>query len=496
MERIRTIITQDAEVDDQNSLRHFLLYANEVELQGIVQTSSKFHWRGIPGAKKGESRQSGDFSFEENGPYDEPYRWTGTDWMWRVVEDYERDYPNLIRHAEGYPTPEEVRGLIRIGNVGYEGEMEAPTEGSELIRQRILDDDSRLLYLQVWGGTNTIARALLDIQWEYEGRPEWPGLRKKIMKKVVLTACGEQDSTYRDYIAEEWPEIPFIKMLQMFSYAYPWLSMPSGESKDRLGAAFMKREILNGKSALASGYCTWLDGRRYEGEPEEGQFGANPEIVNTWYGAKLGVPKPEPYDFLSEGDSPTFFAFFDWGFRTLEDFGYGGIAGRYRKVEGERNSKGETLNLWEPVPEPYEDREGTVTMQEPMWRYVVDIQRDFAARAAWASAGTYAEGEHAPRLRITEGLDLCAEPGETVTLHAEAESGDGLPVEVSFRVYPEAGAAWTGSAFLTVRGREASVFIPDGAASGDQLHIIIKAQAGGHFRLSHYQQVIITVARA
>ena len=43
--KIRTIITQDAEVDDQNSLRHFLLYANEVDLQGIVQTSSKLHWK-------------------------------------------------------------------------------------------------------------------------------------------------------------------------------------------------------------------------------------------------------------------------------------------------------------------------------------------------------------------------------------------------------------------------------------------------------------------
>lgn len=41
--KIRTIITQDAEVDDQNSLRHFLFYTNEVELQGIIQTSSKFH---------------------------------------------------------------------------------------------------------------------------------------------------------------------------------------------------------------------------------------------------------------------------------------------------------------------------------------------------------------------------------------------------------------------------------------------------------------------
>lgn len=39
---LRTIITQDAEVDDQNSLRHILLYANDIEIQGIVQTHPSF----------------------------------------------------------------------------------------------------------------------------------------------------------------------------------------------------------------------------------------------------------------------------------------------------------------------------------------------------------------------------------------------------------------------------------------------------------------------
>ena len=59
MEKVRTVITQDAEVDDQNSLRHFLFYANEVELLGIVQTSSKFHWIGVPGAVRTEQPDGG-----------------------------------------------------------------------------------------------------------------------------------------------------------------------------------------------------------------------------------------------------------------------------------------------------------------------------------------------------------------------------------------------------------------------------------------------------
>ena len=73
--KIRTIITQDAEVDDQNSLRHFLLYANEVELQGIVQTSSRFHWKGVPGAKQTLGHYRNDFDDIPNeGDFDRPYR--------------------------------------------------------------------------------------------------------------------------------------------------------------------------------------------------------------------------------------------------------------------------------------------------------------------------------------------------------------------------------------------------------------------------------------
>ena len=42
----------DAEVDDMNSLIHVLLYSNEVDIQGIVQSSSKFHWKGVAGQKE------------------------------------------------------------------------------------------------------------------------------------------------------------------------------------------------------------------------------------------------------------------------------------------------------------------------------------------------------------------------------------------------------------------------------------------------------------
>jgi hypothetical protein len=495
--KLRTIITQDAEVDDQNSLRHFLFYANEVELQGIVQTSSKFHWIGIKGAVKPLKKQS-EFEFEgemENGEYDKPYRWPGTDWMSRVIDDYEKDYHNLTKHADGYPDPDYLRSITKIGNIGYEGEMETSTEGSELIKKHILDDDERPLYLQVWGGTNTISRALKDIQNEHESDPGWTELHNKITKKIIITACGEQDPTYRDYIAEEWPGIQFVKTLQMQSYAYPWFAMPEGESKDTLSADFMKTEILNGKSELAKGYCTWLDGHRYEGEDDNSQFGANQNIVNTWFGARFGFPNPRKYDFLSEGDSPTFFLLLDWGFRTLEDFSYGGMAGRYHKVMEQRNSKGEPLNVWDVSKDLYTDRNGNVTAQESMWPYVADIQRDFAARIDWVFADSDEMVEHAPELVIKEGTDLTAVPGAKLELHADASGKDSTNIKISYRIYEEASSECARNVVLQVHSETAVITIPETARKGDHIHIIVKAQAGGHHRLVHYQQVIITVVR-
>lgn len=81
----------------------------------------------------------------KEGTFDKPYRWAGTAWMFRTIDDYEKDYPNLSLHAVGYPMPDYLRSITKIGNVGYKGETETSTEGSELIRKAIPDDDERTL---------------------------------------------------------------------------------------------------------------------------------------------------------------------------------------------------------------------------------------------------------------------------------------------------------------------------------------------------------------
>ena len=100
----RTVITTDGEVDDMNSVIRALLYSNEMDIAGIVITSSTYHYAGDPA----------------NGIA--PFRWTGTDWIYRYLDDYGKVYPNLIRHDPNYPTADYLRsvtlspGSARISN--------------------------------------------------------------------------------------------------------------------------------------------------------------------------------------------------------------------------------------------------------------------------------------------------------------------------------------------------------------------------------------------
>ena len=147
--KARTVITTDGEVDDMNSVIRFMLYANEVDLEGIVLTSSVYHYAGD----------------EEKGI--EPFRWTGTEWLDEFIDAYGEVYPNLSVHAEGYPEPEYLKSISKIGNISNVGEMEEVTEGSEFLKELFLQDSDSPLYVQTWGGTNTTARALKSIEEEY-----------------------------------------------------------------------------------------------------------------------------------------------------------------------------------------------------------------------------------------------------------------------------------------------------------------------------------------
>lgn len=494
--KIRTIITQDAEIDDKNSLIHILLYSNEFDIQGIVQTASKFHWQGVPGIETPTKlNDDGKTAIDANGNFDNPYRWPGTDWMFEYLNAYADVYDNLKIHEKKYPTPEYLRSIIKVGNIGYEGEIDSSTEGSNLIKETILDNDPRTLYLQAWGGTNTIVRALMDIETIFSLTDEWDDLHNKITKKIVITACGEQDKTYRTYLAENWPGIKFVNASQMGSYAYLWNLMPEDSSKDTLRADYMKKNLTRGHGPLLNHYGTWADGKYYEGEVEGSQFGSNPDLLKNWWGSICGLGKYKPYEFISEGDSPTFFMFFNTGLRSLESLKYGGFSGRYKLDTTQVNQKGEKLNYWVPVTDKYTNNDGSVIDVESSWKYIDDIQNDFSSRADWSITGSYDKANHAPKIFVKEGVNITAVPGELIELNGVVSDPDGDQVSINWSVYSDA-STYADTVNISLEDAEmskVSFVIPENTKSGSTIHLIARAMDNGEHNLTHYQQVIVTV---
>ena len=398
-QRPRCIITQDAEVDDMNSLIHVLLYSNEVDIQGIVQSSSKFHWKGVAGQK------------EEK--YTKPYRWPGTEWMQKYLNAYQKVYPNLKKHDKSYPAPAYLKSVTKVGNIGYKG---------------------------------------------------------------------------------EWPEIKFMSCSQMSSYAYMWRTQPEDSSKKTLYADFMLKNLIRKHGALLDNYVTWGDGTYLDGEEPGSQFGTNEDLLDSldWWGGFNPVQKYQRYDFLSEGDSPTFFMLFDTGLRTLEDITNGGFSGRYARAD-KKNSKGQEVNYWSPVADAYVKEDRSTMKVESSWKYIDDIQNDFAARADWCIVNDYAKANHAPKVSVTEGTDIKASAGETLKLHAIATDSDDDYVTVSWSEYTDASTTETA---LTLKGAASDTIsfkIPEDAKAGQKIHLIVQAQDDGEHTLTHYQQVIITI---
>jgi hypothetical protein len=168
-DRPRVIVTTDGEEDDRCSMVRFLLYANEFDVEGIINSSSVFHWKGGTG-------------------------WNAfhpVTWIKDYIQHYSEVYENLLLHDSNYPTPSYLLSRWKVGNIDGIGEMTQRTDGAVHIANVLLDaSDSRPVWLQAWGGSNTIADAQI-IQEDH------PDRMAEVAAKMRLYLIWEQDGTYR-----------------------------------------------------------------------------------------------------------------------------------------------------------------------------------------------------------------------------------------------------------------------------------------------------------
>jgi hypothetical protein len=471
----RTIVTTDGEVDDMDSFIRMLLYANEFKIEGLIYSSSMWHYAGdgkgtlFTSEMPMTARMYGERT---------DLRWPGTTWMEELIDKYALVYPNLIKHDKEFPAPDYLKSIIRIGNIDFEGEMSKDTEGSDFIKSILLDDKPGPVYLQAWGGTNTIARALKSIEDNYKVSPEWDEIYKNISEKAVLHLILDQDATYKKYVAINWPDVRVIyNSAQFWSFAYSWTRVVPDELRTYMDGNWFSENIKFNHGPLLEKYFLWGDGQKIEGDPDHTH--GDPQEAE-----RQGRMQ---YDFISEGDSPAYFYLMDFGLRSMENPSYGGLGGRFVQSDTLNSLWADGRNVADLNPFT-----GRPDPSFPQVRWIKTLQNDFAVRADWC-VKEYNEVNHAPVVSLRCEADMKVQPGEIIRLQGKAKDHDRDLLKYSWWQYREAGTFDDSINIETPTSETTTVVIPENTEPGQTIHVILQVTDDGEPNLTRYQRVIITV---
>jgi hypothetical protein len=215
--RHRVLVSTDiggTDPDDTQSMVHLLLYADAFDLEGLV--SSPYG----PGRKHH---------------------------ILEVIDQYERDYPNLRRHSASYPTPDALRAITKQGEIDvapYAG-VRQPTEGSRWIIERARAGDPRPLYLLVWGGLEDLAQALHDA----------PDILPNLRVHFVGGPNKKWSPDAYQYIVTNHPQLWMIEANDTYT---GWFV--GGDQSGDMGNAGFVRAHVAGRGALGGYFAALLGG--------------------------------------------------------------------------------------------------------------------------------------------------------------------------------------------------------------------------------------------
>ncbi|MGB3800353.1 MAG: nucleoside hydrolase-like domain-containing protein [Lewinella sp.] len=471
----RTIVTTDGEIDDVDSFVRLLLYANEMKLEGLVYSSSMWHYKGDGQGTTmvSDMEMTRDMYGERTD-----LRWPGEEWIQEIIRDYAAVYETLQRHAEGYPHPDSLLQMVKVGNITFEGEMDNDTEGSDHIKTVLLDADTSSIYLQVWGGTNTIARALKSIQDTYADSPEWEDIYRRVCDKAIIYAVMDQDATYRDYIAVSWPDIPVLYNTgQFWSLAYDWKRAVPQKLHYWLEGRFMGNHIIQDHGPLTANYYSYGDGQQQAGDPEH-IHGDSTRLDSAQWGSF------KPYDFISEGDSPAYLHLVNVGLHSLKTPEWGGWGGRLVPTDttGLLYEDGGAAADYNPFTRKRDNAYA-------LTRWIPALQRDFAARADWCVL-PYESANHPPEVNAEGEVTRAVKPGDWVTLQVSATDPDGDDLFYHWFQYGEVDT-YAKKAMMILNKSEVRVKVPRDMTSGQTLHLIAEVTDGGSPSLTRYARMVL-----
>lgn len=270
------------EPDDQMSFVRLLVYSNEVDIEGLVATTS---------------------TWQRNH--------TQPNTLQEIINTYDKVRPNLTKHAQGWPSTKYLLSLVSSGQPVYGmaavGDGKS-SDGSRALIKAADRADNRPLWINLWGGANTLAQALWDVRATRSAQEV-----ATFVSRLRIYSISDQDDA-GSWIRREFPELFYIVM-------------PSSQDSDDYY------------------YATWtgISGDVFyrNGMGADGSLITNEWLEKNIRKGPLGKHYPK-FEYIMEGDTPAFLGLLNNGLASHQSPSWGGWGGRYIY----RQPKGETHPIW------------------------------------------------------------------------------------------------------------------------------------------------------
>jgi hypothetical protein len=422
----------NVEPDDMESMIRLLAHADLFEIEGLVATTG---WSNAGGREH-------------------------VDLINDVINAYEKDLPNLRKRSNqesflpdesrqeiGYwPNADYLRSRTVLGSRkrGYSFiGKDNNSPGSDLIIKTVDEKDERPVWVLVWGGGNTLAQAIWQVQQE-----RTPEQLKTFLNKIRVYTITDQDGAQRAGNTINWPES-----------SHQW----------------MRREFEKDL------FFIW-DESAWRFQNGTGSRNWEQYATNIQGHGNLGNIYPK-YKYGVEGDTPSFLYVWPNGLNDPEHPNYGGWGGYFVFGKCKDNATSAYQN--------HSGNANKISSKYEQYFYQA-IFNNFVARMDWAKDG---KGNRNPVVVINGDnslsiLKIVSAPGKSITLDAsESKDPDGDKLIFKWWILPEAG---TYAQDITISDSDTSIAkvqVPSDSA-GKSFHVICEVMDSGTPTLTSYRRII------
>jgi len=448
----RLIVLSDIEADpdDSQTLVRLLLYSNQIEIEGLIATTSIHQQARV-----------------------------APETMHRIIDAYGKVRPNLLKHEAGFPDAQDLNNLVKQGLpvFGMQGVGKGKdSEGSEWIIRVLEKDDDRPVWVSVWGGSNTLAQAL----WKIKNTKSKKEARRLIGKLRVYTISDQDDTGI--WIRKNFPGVFYIVSIGSYMDA-TWNAINSviqGANNEVISNEWLAENIQQGHGALGAQYPDVAYGM--EGDTPSWlmliQNGLNDPAKPNWgsWGGRYELYIPEP---LKEPIIPVFIGGADYEPESRPIWTNAVDTLRTRVGPFSRGPRKDTI----------------ASNKVTLWRWREDFQNDFAGRMDWCTM-TYEEANHPPVPHVNGPEEFTVKSGESFSLDANGTTDpddDGL--SYWWFQYPEAGTYNGIVSFGNLADNLDNIhtIIAPVVDSPKSVHFILKVTDKGTPNLSRYKRVIVNI---